>query len=547
MSAKATKVNIKKSNNARLIKSTFTILPDGSVSLSTKNNKKFTRIKLGPKYFGSVLKRNGHSIEELTVSPSRNCCALMVTKIVVGPNAIERKVRTEFVDKVIREDTFGYSKKGTIRTVTWRYPNGITINANYNHGQRILEIHIPNGKMRTFKTTVISKSVRFFRVRTTAMDEHNDVVSIYGLPILTGVSQVTYAPEMTNPVAGYLQQRGYTVECFGIDIARATYVPSRYHTSSDTSTSTVTSGSTMTTTTDTVTVVTVDNPPPFNTVVDFTVNTSKTVVDSSPGGSTTETNEQQKADGSSISASRTTDTLDGSVQEVTYKVTNNNGDSTTVTVTYNADGTTTTTVSDRVTNPDGTITYTETVYDKDGNVQSQKKETSSKEGNDTGNETAQNDEDNKQNEEDTSDTTAETSSDDDKPVPTGSGMPSDDGTDPTPRAQWRGVLDQGSDQWFQDEDPFMSGILSTPPSSPLAPRNPGDPIERLGKTAMDLGDGETKGGTPLGGQGDGLSVPVNVNQYDPENNPRAFLMFAAKLAGNNAAVAGAAQKIAAHW
>ena len=137
-------------------------------------------------------------LHEVTVTSARDSCAYVVTRIEMRGHELVKSVRTEFLSKVIRLDTYAVGAEGITRSTRWQYPNDVQIDASYTADGRTLTV--TRGGATVELSTTGQWTGRVLQAVTQRTDGADEQVTIIG--------SRTVGPGKSSTVIGVVQPKG---------------------------------------------------------------------------------------------------------------------------------------------------------------------------------------------------------------------------------------------------------------------------------------------------------------------------------------------------
>jgi hypothetical protein len=443
---------------------------------------------------------------EIVVSPHRRAAAWVLTTVQRVGNRITRSIETRYANGTVRTDGEEVRDGRIVRQSTWRFRNGASARAKYSAGQRVVEYLDLKGTVRQRTESKYTPTPTGFRVQTRGQSLSSN-----------GASTTTDVSNSDVTVIGATQNQPGTVIMWGAGPGGSAIV------------NTMTPGADGTITT---TFATAGNG--MSVAGGWVMSTS--------GGDISRSGVIQTADGTNVFAEsfspstgvnsqgvagtnesggfftlfETTD-LSGNKEQSSFSA-DGSGNSSETTVDTNVDGSFTITIDN--TSSDGTTTSESQSYDSNGNLTG-----SSSSGSGSGG---------------TGDTgLGGTGDDPGGPAPSDGSMPSDDGTDETPKGRFRGAGDTTFHQLFgSDATPSLTGGLG-PDGQLVGSSRPvhdtGDPAASLQQSIEpNPEDSGSEGPTP-GATAPAVKVfimlPTATDDWGNLNNPRALVGAAAQFLG----------------
>lgn len=509
----------------------FTLLRDGSTSLSASTDGSQSAassttyvVQLGPynKYAAVAAALNNTTRNEVSISEGLKTSGYIRSELSVDPTnkTAETVLTTRFASKVVRIDRIAVAEgRQVVRTVQWKYPNGVQVDASYTVNSRTLVI-TKNDQSVVSVLTKGSIANGTLTAQTTRADGSDDLggVYVYGGKVIS-IGRTDTSIEPANPDGSGMHTKTVTVpDDGGPTVATETI---------DDGAGTVTSV-TVTTTTDGIQSDGIQ----IQTVNGQTVVTSAGSESTPEGQVRTVGQASTDAEGgfSSTTIVEVADASSGTIR-VTQRSSfsaDSDGNSSETTITYNEDGSFQTTITS-TDSTGSTMTDTQS-YDKDGNPVPSDETGGGGSGSGTG------------------DSEGSGASGTDGSGPSGGGeYPTDDGSDPVPLPSFSGKGDDSFTDFTNSLGPYLGGNPGPEPSS-----NPVDPPFDDIASAMDseANPVSTAGASGSGGSDDsGHGGTIDLRPFsslpDPDLNPQALVGILGALTGLQNSAGISAAKVAA--
>lgn len=451
-------------------------------------------VESGPGY-ARILQKNTDGWRERISAPASGSAAHVNSEVAFSGGTLTRRIKTNFLDGTVRRDVLTLEGQHLTCQTEWKFSKEFSARASYGPNGRILEYLNSSGDVLAGFETTFTTNQNGFSSQTNQVYRSEDNTVVIGSKLVhPGTSSTVIGPapsgettymtvtkdlDGTTHVSQFLPQVGSGNASAG---ATGTIYPDGSQSSQGQVWQVDQNGQTA--------IVTKNS----SFTIDGATTTSSGTVGTTP-------------EGGFYSHTVSSDT-DGTSQRSSF-VADGQGNSSETTITYGSDGSfkIVTTSTDSA----GNTTTSSSSYDKDGNPTGG---TTDGGGGDDGNGDGDGG-DTEGGGGDGGDGDTEGGGDGD----TGS-YPADDGSDPSPRPNWRGGLNARLDFWLDNFGSRAGGALLIPI---IPPEDLGDPVPMLNSACEDDIKGYHTEGPALTNPDTFDLRPFLNRPHDPENDPRALI------------------------